>query len=149
MEGMTITQILALLKPLSLPLFVWFGKWLKTKTAISNGLIPYAILGVNGISWFLLSTGLAVEGPGGALEGVTPDSLGVALAGVPLLGMMAWSMGGLFGTLVGAGLSLVVEQVGMNYAHKGLKYRAMFKAAEIAGIIPANKARDMRRTSPW
>jgi len=146
---MSITAILALLKPLSLPLLVWLGKWLKTKTAVSNGLIPYAILGLNGISWFLLSTGLAVEGPGGALEGVTPDSLGVAAAGVPLLGLMAWSMGGLFGTLAGAGLSLVVEQVGMNYAHKGLKYRAMFKLAEATGVIPPSTGRDMRRKSAW
>ena len=149
MEGMTITQILALLKPLSLPLLVWFGRWLKTKTAVSNGVIPYAILGINGVSWFLLSTGLAVPGAEGGLEGVTPDSLGVAAAGVPLLGLMAWSMGGLLGTLVGAGLSLVVEQVGMNYAHKGLKYRAMFKAAEVAGIIPPSNARDLRNRSRW
>ena len=147
MEGMTVTQILAMMKPLSLPLLLWLGRWLKTKTTFSNKLIPWAILVLNGGSWGMLHLGLATSTNGG-LEAVTPEVIGVAAVGVPLLAVMAWGFGG-FGSILGTALSIGMDQFFVNAAHKGLKYRAMFKLAEATGVIPKDTARGYRLKSRW
>lgn len=149
MEGMTLTQILAMLKPLSLPVLLYVGRWLKGRSWVNNQVIPYVVLVLNGGAWAFLQMGLVERGTGGQLVPVAPDTLGLAAVGVPGLALMAWALPGWLGSIGGTVLSVGVEQFLVNKSHKGLKYRAMFKAAELAGIIPERQAKDLRQRSSW
>jgi hypothetical protein len=146
---MTLGQILAMAKPLSLPVLLWVGRWLKGQSWVANKTIPYAVLGLNGAMWVLLQMGLVTQGTGGQLAPVTPEEIGLGAAGVPGLALMAWAMPGWAGAIAGTVFSVGVEQFLVNRAHKGLKYRAMFKLAERMNWIPGQQAKELRLSSKW
>ncbi len=144
---------LPMLKTLSLPLLLFVGKWLKGLSFVRNGVIPYVTTGLNAAGWVLLTTGLASMSGGQLvpLPGLPPDPaiMGLGAAAVPLYATLAFAMPGWLGAVLGTVASVGVEQFLVNKAHKGIKYRILFKAAEKMGVIPAPQAREARRNSRW
>jgi len=154
MDSIDWGTYLPMLKTLSLPLLLLVGRWLKGQKWVANGFIPYATTGLNTAGWVLTTMGLASVS-GGQLVPVPvivppdPAVLGMGAVAVPLYATLAFALPGWFGSVVGVVASVAVEQVLVNKSHKGIKYRAMFKAAELAGIIPRGQARDLRVNSKW
>ncbi len=159
MESIDWGMYLPMVKTLSLPLLLLVGKWLKGRAWVNNQVIPYLTTGLNTAGWVLLHMGL-VSATNGQLVPVVPPMApadpvilgavsGAAVAAVPLYAMLAWAIPGWLGGVVGTVASIGVEQFLVNRAHKGIKYRMLFKAAEMANIIPKEQGRKLRLNSKW
>jgi hypothetical protein len=152
MDGIDWGVYLPMLKTLSLPLLLFVGKWLKGQSWVTNKAIPGVVLALNGAGWILLNLGL-VRATDGQLAPIVPPPdpgvMGMGASFVPLYATLAFALPGWLGGVAGTVASVAVEQFLVNRAHKGIKYRALFKLAERTGVIPPDHSKGLRLKSRW
>lgn len=151
MGGIEWATLLPIIKTASVPLLLLVGKWLKGQKWFSNQVIPYAVLGLNGAGWVLMQMGVAklTDGSWTPVVPPAPEVLGMGAVAVPLYAGLALALPSWLGAAAGTVASLAVEQFLVNRAHKGIKYRLLYKAAEAAQIIPLGQSKTLRLQSKW
>lgn len=138
MDG--LMQYWATIAPFLLPLLLPIGRQLKQWAWFSNKAIPLTLVAVNFVVRVLPMLGWAKVGEGGQLEPVSLVLAPGVLLGLSFGGALSW---------LGAGVQLAVDHYMVNNAHKGLKYRAMWKLAQAGGIMPNLGADQVRKQVKW
>lgn len=132
----------ASVSPFLLPLLLPIGRLLKGVNWFSNKAIPLTLVAVNFVLRVLPQLGWGKLGDTGQVEPMGA----VVMPGV----MLAFAFGGgALMSMLGAAVQLGVDHFMVNNAHKGLKYRAMWKAAQAGGLLPDLGAVQVKKQVRW
>lgn len=141
-----VMDLLRQIMPYVLPVLLVIGQKLKQVSFFSNKLIPWALIVLNVGRIWLIRFGFAVPGTGEG-EPLEPVTLAVGAPMFALIGVLG--LKGAFMTVVGFGAQVALDHFFVNKAHKGLKYRAMFKAAEAAGLVNKGSSSAIKAQVRW
>lgn len=141
-----VLDMLRSVMPYLLPVLLVVGQRLKALPFFANKFIPIALVVLNTGRLWIMRFGFAAPGAG---EGQPLEPVGQVL-GMPMFGLLAVAgLGGMLLDVVGFGAQLAVDHYLVNKAHKGLKYRALYKLAERTGLVQVGSSQSLKQQVRW